>query len=521
MKALAEPVADAVVKPEGGRGRGHAWRQHLTLLCMMVVVSFAVRATALALWRTGAINSEGAEYARIAENVRNGVGYVGIATPGSEVMFPPLFPLLIGMGSLVTHNYEWAGRLVSLVLGTFLPLPVFGIALRLFGRRPALVAAALTILHPLLINLSITVLSEGPYATLLLSAVWLLLRALDHASLTLWCFVGGAFGAAYLVRQEAVAPLLIAVIFALTAANISLGMKCKRAVAAITVFGLLTLPEVVFLYRSTGKIRLEEKSAINFAIGVRMLAEQTNAEMGRPLAVVRPEEAVDPQKVAEYGIDADLRGRGVWMRSNAGVVRELHVTPGEFASFLKKALRRNIRILRDQLYARWFGTPFLPGLALLGAFRRPWRPPMACRRLFVMLVPATAIMATFSVIHGLSPRNYFVLVPFLLIWGANGVVEMIRWTTGSVAAVGQWLSPEVAEFSVLALTAFVIIVFPLGSVRQISEFTSEGPATRLIKDVGLWIRQQQKGPVTIIDTSTPLAFHGVRSMCIFLTVGPS
>src|SRR5580704_14238527 len=60
------------------------------ILFLIVVVSFALRVAALAYYGIpGAINSEGAEYARIAENLRNGVGYVGIATPGPEVNFPP------------------------------------------------------------------------------------------------------------------------------------------------------------------------------------------------------------------------------------------------------------------------------------------------------------------------------------------------------------------------------------------------------------------------------------------------
>ena len=141
----------------------------------------------LKLWGTGAIESEGAEYARIAENLRKGVGYVGIVTPGPELMFPPLFPLLISGVSFFTGSYVRAGRLVSLILGTLLPLPAFGIASRLFNRRVGFVAAVLVMLHPLLINLSFTVLTEGPYATLLLSTVYLVLRALDRPSIRSWC----------------------------------------------------------------------------------------------------------------------------------------------------------------------------------------------------------------------------------------------------------------------------------------------------------------------------------------------
>ncbi len=152
----------------------HLW----LLLALMVVASLAVRLAAWSYWQTGAIESEGAEYARIAENLRNGVGYVGLVTPGPQLNFNPLFPLLIAGTSFVTRNYELAGRLVALVMGALLPLPVFGVGSRLFNRRVGFIAAALALLHPLLVHLSFTVFSEGPYTTLFLSAVYFVVRAL-------------------------------------------------------------------------------------------------------------------------------------------------------------------------------------------------------------------------------------------------------------------------------------------------------------------------------------------------------
>ena len=177
---------------QGGKGV-QGWRRFL-VPSLIVLASFAVRWAALKYWGTGAIEAEGAAYARIAENLRKGTGYVGIMSSGLDLNTPPLLPLLISAVSFVTRDYVRAGRLVTFVLGAFLPLPVFGVALRLFGRRTALVAAALAILYPLLINLSVAVLGEGPYPTLLLSAVFLVLGALKRPSTAMWCGVGAAFG---------------------------------------------------------------------------------------------------------------------------------------------------------------------------------------------------------------------------------------------------------------------------------------------------------------------------------------
>src|ERR1700732_2587699 len=131
-------------------------------LLLILLLAFALRLLS-ARFLMGSIDSEGAESARIAENLLNGNGYVGIAIPGTELMFPPLFPLLIAAVSLLTHQSETAGRLISVTMGTLLVLPVYFIALSLYNRRVSYVAAMLTACHPLLVGYSATVFSETTY----------------------------------------------------------------------------------------------------------------------------------------------------------------------------------------------------------------------------------------------------------------------------------------------------------------------------------------------------------------------
>lgn len=484
-----------------------AWRLHFMFLSLILVASIGVRAGAWRLRHTGAIEQEGAEYARIAENLRNGLGYVGIATPGTELTFPPLFPLLIAAASLVTHDYELAGRLVSFLLGVLLPLPVFGVAVRLFQRRTAIIAAIITILHPLFINLSITVFSEGPYATLLLSGVYLALRAFDRPSVKRWSLVGWAFGAAYLLRQEALVPLLVAVLFALTAGDAGRVVKIKRGVAAMVVFAVLALPQVILLYRSTGELRLEGKSAIVFAVGIRTLAEQARSGDREQL-----DKAVNK---AWFSIDDNLEGTGVAMRSNADVIRETRVRIRDLIRFGREAMRRNTPTLISQFSERWLGAPFLPALAFLGAFRRPWRRSTALSHMFFMLIPATAVMATCSKVPPIYARYYFILVPFLVIWGANGLVEIARWTNASLAAGFRRTKPWVPGAVVSGLIAVAMLSCALTGTRGLGVFAEGSARTQATKDAGAWIQRQQTGRVRIMDSSAPLAFHANADLVHF------
>ena len=124
-------------------------------LSAILLVGFGVRLLAVVSF-TGAIDPEGSEYARIAENLAAGHGYYGIATPGKQLMFPPLFPFMIVATSLVTHQAELAGRLVSLVMGTLLVATVYLLARHLYDRATAYVASLLVAVHPYLVGFSST-----------------------------------------------------------------------------------------------------------------------------------------------------------------------------------------------------------------------------------------------------------------------------------------------------------------------------------------------------------------------------
>jgi 4-amino-4-deoxy-L-arabinose transferase-like glycosyltransferase len=474
---------------------------------LIVLASVVVRLATLKNWGMGAIDLDPAGYTRIAENLRNGIGYVGIMSSGLELNTPPLLPVLISAASFVTGNYVWAGRLIALIMGAFLPLPVFGIASRLFNRRTALVAAALTILYPLEVSLSLAAWGEGPYATLLLCAVYVVLCALDSPSIRLWCGVGGAFGLTYLLRPEAFAQFLIVLLIAFTVTDDGLAIRSKRAIAAIAVFGIVALPEVIFLYKSTGKVMLDAKSAIALAVDVRILRARADIG-GSPKSADSQYDEPSPlpnleswqpwqDKWATNAISTNLEGTGIWMRTNNEVIRDSHITVNEFARILGKSIRHNIPAFVRILSSRWLGSPFLLPLAMLGAVRRPWRQPSASRRLLVIMIPTMNILTTFAILW-VFPRFYFVLVPFLLIWAANGLVEVHRWTKASISASNwPWLSTNTLACAMPTLIALIAVVYPVRGVRDLDEFKQNSSAA-MAEQVGLWIEQQQGRPIKIM-----------------------
>jgi 4-amino-4-deoxy-L-arabinose transferase-like glycosyltransferase len=488
------------------------------LLALMVAVSLAIRVAAWMYFGTGTIESEGAEYAKIAENLRNGIGFVGLVLPGPQIHFPPLYPLLIAGASFLTGDYESAGRLVSLIMGAFLPLPVFGIASRLFNRTVAIISGALSLLHPLTVYLSFMVLSEGAYATVLLSAVYLVIRALDDSSNRLWPLIGAAFGVCYLLRAEALGAFAISVLFSLVAKG-SFFDKGKRIVGAVVVLLMFVLPVSIFIYMSTGRLLFEAKSTSIMSLDSRVLAAEARpgvefVSAGGLHDVPSPSqiaEGAPPWEVmwAYYAINSELKETGQAMRPWAEVVQDERINPKDVFPLFLVGLRKAIPQLFRQLSSLWLGAPLLPALALLGAFRRPWRRPQALLRVYFMFVTFAPVAATLFIFWGDNARYYFIFVPILSIWAANGLFGIGLWAKASMSAAG-WdilVRQPVYKWIFPGFLGLVMITSPIKAVISNSEFSMSALPTRVDKEVGSWIGRQQSSPISVMDLSLPLSFH--------------
>jgi 4-amino-4-deoxy-L-arabinose transferase-like glycosyltransferase len=484
------------MRPANSSAQGRNESADLWPLAAILLVAFTARLLAVVSF-TGAIDPEGAEYARIAENLAAGHGYYGIATPGKQLMFPPLFPLMIVATSLVTGDAELAGRLVSLLMGTLLVVPVFFMARHLYSRATASVAALLVAVHPYLIGFASTVYSETTYMTLALMGVYCCFRALHQPEGRAFAFAGALFGLAYLTRPEAAVYPFIALGVTLTyvflAERSDFRRVALRSLWLPVAFLILAAPYVVWLRAETGQWRLEGKSPVNYTAGLRMLTGLELAE-------------------AEFGVERDLTERGVRMTSNLEVIQATDFDAGELASYLRAKAKAVLKYFLELVKQTSFGSPPLFFLALYGLFRRPWHRELAANHALLFIVLGASSSALLFIYY-LTDRFLLLFVPVLAVWAANGILELAQWAASTLRLLhgGFSRSARVRSGLVLILVS-VILVMTAPSIYHMQRANRNSLALRA---AGEWLKAHAPGPKTVIDASTMLAFHATATFVPF------
>jgi 4-amino-4-deoxy-L-arabinose transferase-like glycosyltransferase len=462
------------------------------VLVGILAVALALRALCTIMF-SGEIDTEGAEYARIAENIIQGKGFIGIATEGLQLVFPPLFPVLIAGVSLLTGDAETAGRAINVLFGALLVLPVYGIARRMLGEAVGLGAAALVAVHPYLVYFSTTVFCEPTYLTIVLTAVLAAMAASDRPDWPMLAVAGFLYGLAYLVRPEAATFMLVGVVFFVlwralaNQGNLAgaAGREIGRAGLMLACFVLVAGPYVAWLSGQTGQFRLETKGQLNVATQLRI-------QQGLPWYG------------ASFGVNRGLVAEGIWNQPNIDVIKSYRLGLGDYVTiFIRKSkdlLRATAATIAGSLD---FGSPALFALAVLGLFGRPWRPRMAIDHVHLLMLLGLSALAPFFVYYW-SLRFYLPFLVIFCIWAAAGLACLVQWARLTAAEGGrsdglqQWAGRAVAA---LALAAVLVpaALFATGTMLWIR---ASRPIVALSTELAA-----KSAALKIADTSAPFAFH--------------
>ena len=435
---------------------------------------------------TGEIDAEGTEYARIAQNLIAGNGYVGIATPGTELLFPPLFSFLIAGVTLIVGDAGIAGRIVSVVFGTLLAFPVYLIAGRLFGQRAALVAAALAAFHPYLIVFSVSVFGESTFLTLLMAAVYSAMYATTKPTRLALAASGALYGASYLVRPEAFIYMLVGLgcflLSRLLFARDKLRSIAGRALLMPLLFLVVAGPYIGWLSMHAGHLRLEGKSPLNLSVELKTIRGLSDME-------------------ASFGVDQNLTEQGYYYQPNVNLIASYRLSLSELMS-LVKARAKTVVENTGAAVAGWL-SPALFALAVLGLFSRAWGPSLVLDQLHLLVLLSLSIVATFFIYS--APLRYYLLVLVLFfIWASAAKDGLKLWAqrSASLCGLGERQQGAVATVAWSLVIAAVILPPAVFSIHSFRYMRGTRPIKALAENMAV-----TREPLRIADASGTFAFN--------------
>jgi 4-amino-4-deoxy-L-arabinose transferase-like glycosyltransferase len=462
-------------------------KRDVLLLALLMLLSLAVRIT-WAVTRDVVVENEGAEYIRIAVNLASGHGYVGTMS-GPQLLFPPLYPVLIRVGFFFTHSTVASARAVSIITGTLLVPLLFLIASMAYGRRPAWIAAAIAALYPLLIGFSAATYSECLYTTLLAGVVYFAIASLHFPKLRTFVALGSLLGLAYLTRPEIMGQVVVlAVIICGVAAwkgRLAYGLSAVAIILACCA--VFASPYVAYLVRHTHHFRIEGKSEVNYA-----LISRINAGM-------------DPDKAAS-GLSDSGQVEGPLLDPDSFIGRSVvpHSVP-KIAHFFLTAAARNARGLYDTLLPGYFWLPLLI-LCLFGLFRSAWSQERALVELVLSCMFALAAVPVL-IAPFLSWRFVLPLMPFIIIWAAKGIDELGEWvrqSTGNLLSSGRVGSA--LQAATITLFCAVVLVTGLKTTRVVYDVKEATQTSLYLKDAGLALEGRVRGKM-MVDSGTVVSFY--------------
>ena len=440
-------------------------------LLILVVIAAVARIT---WWVTTVevIENEGAEYAHLADNIYSkGTydSYLGIV----NLAAPPLYPALIGLVNIVTGDLELSGRLISLLAGIGLVVLVFLLAGELFGQRAAWLAGLFAALHPVLVGISVSVLTESLAWFLMVLGAWLGAVAMRQASWQRAALAGAVLGLGYWTRPELL-PLAGLVGGACGLWHLvhtrrwlpAIGMGLAPVLAGL----LVAAPYMAYLSHEAGHFVWEGKSAVNRITNARMQTGMDYAEASHGLGA-----SIDPEPLYEEG--------PYLVGDHRAFIREPGPKLGDVIDKLIDTAPERARsafwTLRDATY---IGAPAIVLLAVVGFFAAGWwRNHWGAGLLLASFIGLQG--ATLLAVEHHFARYFFPLVPLLIPWAAAGINSLFGMLLRWLPATKRALATAVA--GLLAVTAVTVSAYPAARLTHELAETRDDSAIQ----AGRWIWQ--------------------------------
>jgi 4-amino-4-deoxy-L-arabinose transferase-like glycosyltransferase len=427
---------------------------------------------------------DGVYYATLGKKFVSGNFREGLST-----FYPPLYPLLTGISSLIFRDAEVGGKIVSAVAGGLLVVPIYLLVRILYGKDAALVGAFLIVIHPSLNYYSTLLLTESTYTLLFMTAVLTGLHALSAGGAAFF-LTGIVLGTCYLVRPEAIGYLCLMTVLAFGAVFSGKRLPLRRVLFNVlglaTGFTLLASPYILFLRQRTGRWTISDKLHALTDSGESLERKWFGLAAGRQTTL------------------ADRLYAGIY-EDDGWAIEEDSIIPSP--RDLRRAIGHSIKALKWEIsyLIHHMIPPHFMVLMGLGLFKAEWS-----KEIYLLLFFVVTLIGYAMLPGAVEGRLLLPLLPLLLCWVARGFEEVRDWlnrlwgrinfSRGFSSEAGAALRAAGMAVLLLSLLPWIAHTFIRGQLNQLVEH----------KQAGAWIREHSDAAALVMATNPYAAFYAGR-----------
>ena len=401
----------------------------------------------------GCIHPDGVSYIEIATRFLTGRGPF-------DPIFPPLYPLLIGLFHGISDDLEGVGRLISALFGACVVWPAALLGRWIYGERVARYTAIIVALHPVLTEYSTYVLTEAHFTALLTLALIAAYKALTGGSLFAFCTAGAVLGLAAMMRPEALAYVPFVLLISLFRWWKRIDTRQRiipQVILLLLSFILICFPYARYLKATTGSWTLSGKTGVNLTRSLTVGAQ-------------------------DIGPAADQIYRS--MDHPRSLLHELINQPG---TFVKRAVM-NLHLTHKYILTGLF-PPLLLIVTAVGLLRTT---PSDERELFLLVSPLPYLPI---LLFFVEPRIFLPLVPLAMIWAARGVEQLQQKLSDS-------LKDEKAIQILLSKGHPVVLVLVFGLLPYTLRPIYRTQPNAIYRDAGRWMKEHAQEQLKIAFPQT-------------------
>ncbi|MFQ5639593.1 MAG: ArnT family glycosyltransferase [bacterium] len=422
------------------------------------------------------------------------LGVSGYLTGFSAVLhtyWSPLLPALISIFCVFLDDYVFAGRMISMIAGSLLVIPVYFLGKYVYDKWVGLLAAGIVAFFPPLAFQSTQVLTEPIYMLLATCAVLFGLRMVHRYSTGFALLAGLVAALAYLAHPQGIGFFLVLAFWIVFGAVSKLFLiRPLRMVYLLSsfLFGFLiaAAPYLWYLKKTTGHWTFSAKASAN----LQMAAPQQGE--GDPFRSLDSNNQSVP-------ID-QIFHQGNFLQSTRGgskPVREVRL-----GRVLFKYVKNLTNVLASAIPPLLTTVPLI--LLAIGLLGSEWQPGKG-KMIFYLLSFVGFFWFILIPSFHINLRYFSPLWPVCSLWMAKGVVNLQEWLSLNMSvrkrAKKMGLSPAVLS-AVFILTTVLALGFMPEFGRVLARTPDNGdywadPVEQ--KKAGLWLKENTTGPRIIMS----------------------